>query len=58
MANEKKRYPSFDDIVFEGRNKEYGAYEIRRKYARTMTMSIIIGIIVVFFAAYLSLIHI
>ena len=53
MANEKKRYPSFDDIVFEGRNKEYGAYEIRRKYARTMTMSIIIGIIVVFFAAYI-----
>lgn len=51
MAKEKKRYPSFDDIVFEGRNKEYGAYEIRRKYARTMTLSIIIGIIVVLTAA-------
>ena len=25
MAKEKKRYPSFDDIVFENRNKEYGA---------------------------------
>ena len=52
MANEKKRYPSFDDIVFEGRNKEYGAYEIRKKYGRTMAMSMIIGIIIVFFAAY------
>lgn len=51
MANEKKRYPSFDDIVFEGRNKEYGAYEIRRKYSRTMVMSIIAGIIIVLIAA-------
>jgi len=52
MANKRKRYPSFDDIVFEGRNKEYGAYELRRKYSRTMTISIIVGVIVVFFAAY------
>lgn len=52
MANEKKRYPSFDDIVFEGRNKEYGAYDIRRKYARTMSLSMLIGIIVVLTAAF------
>jgi len=52
MANKRKRYPSFDDIVFEGRNKEYGAYELRRKYSRTMTVSIIVGVIVVFIAAY------
>lgn len=52
MANKRKRYPSFDDIVFEGRNKEYGAYELRRKYSRTMTISIIVGVIVVFFSAY------
>ncbi|HPH75562.1 MAG TPA: energy transducer TonB [Bacteroidales bacterium] len=52
MANKRKRYPSFDDIVFEGRNKEYGAYELRRKYSRTMTISIIVGVIVVFIAAY------
>jgi protein TonB len=51
MANQKKRYPSFDDIVFEGRNKEYGAYDIRKKYSRTMSISIIIGIIVVLTAA-------
>lgn len=52
MANQKKRYPSFDDIVFEGRNKEYGAYDIRKKYSRTMSISIIIGIIVVLTAAF------
>ena len=51
MANEKKRYPSFDDIVFEGRNKEYGAYDIRRRYSRTMSISMLIGIIVILTAA-------
>ena len=51
MANEKKRYPSFDDIVFEGRNKEYGAYDIRKRYSRTMSLSILIGIIVILTAA-------
>ncbi len=52
MAKEKRSYPSFNDIVFEGRNKEYGAYAIRKKYTRTMTMSIIIGIFLVLLAAY------
>jgi protein TonB len=51
MAKEKKKYPSLDDIVFENRNKEYGAYDIRRRYSRTMSLSILIGIIVVFTAA-------
>jgi protein TonB len=36
---------SRNDIVFEGRNQEYGAYEIRRKYTWTMTF-ILAGIIV------------
>jgi protein TonB len=51
MAKDKKRYPSFDDIVFEGRNKEYGAYDIRKRYSRTMSLSILIGIIVILTAA-------
>ena len=25
---------SFNEVVFENRNKRYGAYEIRRKYGR------------------------
>jgi len=29
MAKEKLRAPAFDDIVFEFRNKEYGAYTLR-----------------------------
>lgn len=51
MANEKKRYPSLDDIVFQNRNKEYGAYDIRRRYSRTMTISIIVGITIIVAAA-------
>ena len=51
MAKEKKRYPSLDDIVFANRNKEYGAYDIRKRYSKTMTISIIIGIVIVLTAA-------
>lgn len=51
MAKEKKRYPSLDDIVFQNRNKEYGAYDIRRRYARTMTISIIFGVAIIVAAA-------
>jgi len=28
------------DIIFEGRNKEYGAYDLRRTYGRRLTLSI------------------
>lgn len=47
MAKEKKYYPSFDDIVFDKRNKEYGAYFLRKRYSRTIIISTIIGIIII-----------
>jgi protein TonB len=34
MDNKFVLSQSFNDIVFENRNKKYGAYEIRRKYTR------------------------
>jgi protein TonB len=39
---------SRNDIVFEGRNQEYGAYEIRRKYNWTVTIVLasMIGVLV------------
>ena len=46
MAAELTRAPGFDDIVFENRNKEYGAYSIRKKYHKTLLTGIIIGIVV------------
>jgi len=30
------------DLVFEGRNKDYGAYELRRKYNRRMVVALLI----------------
>jgi periplasmic protein TonB len=40
----KTKVESFDDIVFENRNKDYGAYELRRKYSKRGTIALIISI--------------
>lgn len=37
---------SWDDLVFERRNKEYGAYEIRKKYSNHVSVGILIAIAV------------
>lgn len=45
------------DLVFEGRNKEYGAYELRKTYNRRITRALIITaslFILIFLAAFLS----
>ena len=46
MAKDSKRIPDFDDIVFEIRNKEYGAYVLRKNYSRNVIISLLIGIII------------
>jgi len=46
MAKQKNIAPAFDDIVFEDRNKEYGAYRLRKKYSRNVLIALLIGIIV------------
>jgi protein TonB len=38
------------DIVFEGRNKSYGAYELRKSNGRTSIIALIIGAVVFAFA--------
>ena len=35
------------DILFDGRNKEYGAYDLRRTYSRRLTMSIAVMLSVI-----------
>lgn len=47
IANEQQ---AFDDLVFEQRNKEYGAYELRKAYKSHITISVIIGIILLVMA--------
>lgn len=52
MENENLNYnPSLDEIVFENRNKEYGAYDLRSSYRRILTRSMIIGILIFCIAA-------
>src|ERR1035437_9474733 len=46
MAKEKDKAPAFDDIVFEDRNKEYGAYKLRKKYNRNVSIALLIGILI------------
>jgi protein TonB len=40
-------HADFLDIIFEGRNKEYGAYELRRTYNKRMRISIAVMLSVV-----------
>jgi periplasmic protein TonB len=46
MKEKKQYFPSLDDIAFEGRNKEYGAYYLRRRYPRYLSISGAIAIFV------------
>ena len=44
MDNAQLANASLDDIVFEGRNKAYGAYIIRRVYGKHVTRAVLISI--------------
>jgi len=57
MAIENQHVESLEEIVYKNRNKEYGSYVLRKKYRRTLTISLIIGILVLFSAAAYPLIN-
>ncbi len=44
MAANKQQFPSLDDIAFEGRNKAYGSYYLRKRYIRFLSVSGLLGI--------------
>ena len=46
MKRIKEKVPGFDDIIFRDRNKEYGAYDLRRRYASTMSISLVAGLLI------------
>jgi periplasmic protein TonB len=52
----KTQVESFDDIVFEHRNQEYGAYELRKKYPKRGTIALVISLIVLSIAVGVPLI--
>ncbi|MEI6884043.1 MAG: energy transducer TonB [Bacteroidota bacterium] len=57
MAIEEQRVESLEEIVFKNRNKEYGSYVLRKKYRRYLTISLIIGLLVIMSAAAYPLIN-
>jgi periplasmic protein TonB len=44
MKRKNEIVPGFDDIIFENRNKEYGAYDLRKHYDATECISILGGV--------------
>jgi len=45
MAIEKQPIESLEEMVFKHRNKEYGSYQLRKKYRKYVTVSMIIGLV-------------
>jgi periplasmic protein TonB len=46
MAKDLKTISDFNDIIFQLRNKEYGAYMLRKMYNRNVTISLMIGVFI------------
>lgn len=56
MKKFENRVPEFDEIIFENRNKEYGAYDLRKRYIPYMSLSTLGGILfIVLFVFVISL---
>ena len=45
MAEEQLKYTNFEELVFENRNKAYGAYDLRRSYRGLLTKAFLIGVL-------------
>ena len=45
MAEEKLKYAYFVVLLFENRNKAYGAYDLRRSYRGLLTRAFLIGVL-------------
>jgi protein TonB len=43
MGRDFQHIPDFDDLLFESRNKEYGAYQLRKKYNRVLFAGILVA---------------
>ncbi|MBP1638551.1 MAG: TonB-dependent receptor [Bacteroidetes bacterium] len=44
MTNEKQYIESLEEMVFKNRNKEYGSYQLRRKYKKYVLISLALGL--------------
>ncbi len=48
------RIPGLDELAFEGRNKDYGAYYLRKKYSRFLFIALVSGVVIVSLAVFIS----
>ena len=58
MAGERLQYTDFDELVFENRNKEYGAYDLRRSYKWSLTKAFFFGTVIFVAAIILPLVYV
>lgn len=45
MGIEKRDISGFDDLIFEARNREYGAYQLRKKYNSVLAVATMVAIL-------------
>ena len=57
MAEEQLKYADFEELVFENRNKAYGAYDLRRSYRGLLTKAFLIGVLFFSGMVLLPLVH-
>ena len=44
MKRKNEKVPGFDEIIFENRNMDYGAYDLRKRYDSATSISILGGV--------------
>ncbi len=49
MTNNELLHASLLDIIFNNRNKEYGAYALRKSYNKRLLLSLVTGLTIGFF---------
>jgi len=57
MEHEKILTADWDDMVFEGRNKEYGAYDLRKRYSKHVNTALAVtvaGVLLAFSIPYIK----
>jgi periplasmic protein TonB len=57
MYNNLRGVMNFDDILFKSRNRDYGAYQLRKRYNSVVTFSICAAILIVTFAVFIPFIR-
>ena len=47
MKRNEEKVPKFDEIIFENRNRKYGAYDLRKRYKKVTSFSVL-GTVTIF----------